>query len=66
MNDQATTKSILSVIANLQDGNEYQELNWEGTLEDYLELVRQNPRITRNAFQRVYDMILSYGTEEYA
>ena len=66
MNDQATTKSILSVIANLQDGNEYQELNWEGTLEDYLELVGQDPRITRNAFQRVYDMILSYGTEEYA
>ena len=25
----------------------------------------QRPQVTRNAFQRVYDMIISYGTEEY-
>src|SRR6185295_17640514 len=33
--------------------------------EDYLTLVRKNPAVTRSAFQRVYDMILSYGQEEY-
>ena len=32
---------------------------WEGSFEDYLELVRKNPQVTRNAFQRVYDMIIS-------
>ena len=52
-------------IALLQDKKEYHELNWEGSFEDYLELVRGNPRVTRTAFQRVYDMILSHGKSEY-
>src|SRR5688572_20707828 len=65
MDDQVETVSILSAIANLQNAQEYQQLNWEGSLEDYLKLVQENPRVTRNAFQRIYDMILSYGVEEY-
>src|SRR5213076_1381388 len=44
---------------------EYQELNWEGSLEDYLKLIQENPRVTRNAFQRIYDMILEHGVEEH-
>jgi serine protein kinase len=60
----AEPKSIVSMIGNLQNLETYQELNWEGTFEEYLEIVRTNPRVTRNAFQRIYDMILSYGTEE--
>ena len=36
-----------------------------GTFEEYLDLVRADPKVTRNAFQRVYDMIMSYGTETY-
>jgi len=47
------------------DKKVYQELHWEGTLEEYLKIVAENPRVLRNAFQRVYDMILSYGYEEY-
>ena len=65
MNDQAETVNILSAIANLQSAQEYQELNWEGSLEDYLKLVQESPRVTRNAFQRIYDMIISHGVEEY-
>jgi serine protein kinase len=56
---------MLARIAALQDFREYQELNWTGSFEDYLKLVRDNPKICRSAFQRVYDMILSYGQEEY-
>src|SRR5215467_9572079 len=52
-------------IAKLQDSKSYQELHWEGTFEEYLNLVRQNPRVTRTAFQRIYDMILSHGRTEY-
>ena len=52
-------------IAAMQDFKLYRELHWEGSFEDYLEIVRENPQVTRNAFQRVYDMIISYGTEEY-
>src|ERR687886_188326 len=57
--------SLLSIVAELQDRKQYQELNWTGSFAEYLELVARNPRITRTAFQRIYDMIMSYGTEEF-
>ena len=57
--------SLVSQIASLQDYKEYEDLNWEGSFEEYLHLVRKNPRVTRNAFQRAYDMILAHGQEEY-
>jgi serine protein kinase len=57
--------SLVSQIASLQDYKEYEDLNWEGSFEEYLQLVRKNPRVTRNAFQRAYDMILAHGQEEY-
>ena len=53
MQDQAETVNILSAIASLQSAQEYQELNWEGSFEDYLKLIQENPRVTRNAFQRI-------------
>src|SRR5262244_1331217 len=57
--------NLVEQIAQLQDYKEYMDLNWSGGIEDYLRLVRENPKVTRTAFQRVYDMILSYGQEEY-
>jgi serine protein kinase len=57
--------TLVGKIAALQDYREYEDLHWEGSFEDYLTLVRKNPRVTRNAFQRVYDMVLSHGQEEY-
>jgi serine protein kinase len=65
MNDRPETANILGALSNLRNAHEYEELNWEGSFEDYLKLVQGNPRVTRNAFQRIYDMILSYGTEEH-
>ncbi len=56
---------LLAKIAALQNLDEYRELHWEGTFEDYLDIVKKTPKVTRNAFQRMYDMILSYGREEY-
>jgi serine protein kinase len=52
-------------IASLHDMQEYAQLNWEGSFEDYLDIVRKNPRVTRNAYQRLYDMVLSHGKSEY-
>jgi serine protein kinase len=52
-------------IAAMQDFKLYRELHWEGSFEDYLAIVRERPQVTRNAYQRLYDMIISYGTEEY-
>jgi serine protein kinase len=56
---------MVSQIAAMQDYGRYRDLAWEGSFEDYLGIVRQRPQVTRNAFQRVYDMVISYGTEEY-
>src|SRR5882757_909215 len=56
---------MVALIAAMQDYDRYRDLSWEGSFEDYLQIVRQRPQVTRNAFQRVYDMVISYGTEEY-
>ena len=39
----------------------FRELTWEGSFGDYLELVEKEPRIARNAWQRLLDMIESHG-----
>lgn len=57
--------SMVQKIAALQDYKLYRDLHWEGSLEEYLEILRERPQVTRNAYQRMYDMIISYGTEEY-
>lgn len=56
---------LVKEIAALQDYEEFASLNWKGSFEDYLELVKKNPDVTRTSFQRLYDMVLSYGSEKY-
>jgi serine protein kinase len=55
---------IVSLIAKRQDLDQFRKKNWEGSFAEYLDIVRQQPQVTRNAFERVYDMIMSYGTED--
>jgi serine protein kinase len=62
---ETTPTNMVSRIAKMQNYELYRDLTWDGSFEDYLQLIRQRPEVTRNAFQRVYDMIISYGTEEY-
>ncbi len=56
---------IMHLVRELHDIKGYQELHWEGSYDDYVSLVQKNPAIARTAFQRIYDMILSHGSEEY-
>jgi len=56
---------MVAAIAAMQDYEKYRDLSWEGSFEDYLAIVRKNPEVTRNAYQRAYDMVLSHGSEEY-
>ncbi|MDO8494264.1 MAG: serine protein kinase, partial [Deltaproteobacteria bacterium] len=42
-----------------------QDLTWQGSFTDYIKIVEENPKVARSAFQRIYDMILTYGFEEY-
>ncbi|MBI4553725.1 MAG: serine/threonine protein kinase, partial [Candidatus Latescibacteria bacterium] len=64
METTKTGEAILALIKELQDTQRFKDLNWEGTFEDYLEIVHRNPQVARTAFQRIYDMILSHGTEK--
>jgi serine protein kinase len=57
--------SLLEEIAALQDYDEFADLAWSGSFEEYLELVRKQPGVTRTAYQRLYDMVLAAGTETY-
>src|SRR3989338_947397 len=56
---------VKSFINGLQDLDKYRKFNWEGSLQDYIDVVKEHPEVTRNAFQRLYDLILQFGTEEY-
>jgi serine protein kinase len=58
-------RSLISLIGDRQDRDQFQKENWTGTFEDYLEIVKQRPEVTRNAYQRIYDMILAAGTDTY-
>jgi serine protein kinase len=58
-------RGIISLVAERQDLDQFRRKTWEGSFEEYLDLVHQHPEITRNAFERVYDMIMSYGVEAY-
>ncbi|MFV8750511.1 PrkA family serine protein kinase [Nannocystaceae bacterium ST9] len=57
--------SLVTKIAALQDYQRYEDLHWSGTFEDYLEMLRKNPRVARTAHERLYDMVLAAGTATY-
>lgn len=44
---------------------DFSHLHWTGTFQEYVDMVSEDPRIARNAFQRVHDMIMTYGTSQY-
>jgi serine protein kinase len=41
----------------------WQDLHWTGSLSSYLDCVRDEPGLGRNAFQRMHDMILGFGRD---
>ena len=61
----SSSDSILSVIDRHLDSGNFRQQHWEGSFFEYVDMVLANPRLSRNAFQRVYDMILHFGTDRY-
>jgi len=61
----AGADTLLSLIKQKQDLQSYRERHWNGTVHDYMDIVMANPRVARNACQRLHDMILAYGSNEY-
>jgi serine protein kinase len=60
----STGKAILASIRQQLNLTEYRKTHWEGSFDQYLDIVREHPEVTRTAYQRLYDMIISHGTEE--
>lgn len=59
------TKSLETLIKKDKKAiTQYKELNWTGSFDEYLDIVYSNPRTPRNAYQRLFDMVMSHGTEE--
>ncbi len=58
-------RRVYNLIEKSVDLTSYRELHWTGSFNDYLNLVIETPRVCRNAYQRLYDMVMSYGTVEY-
>ncbi len=59
-----TGQNLMELLVAQQE-EAFRGLHWHGTFQEYLEIVAQNPKVARTAFQRIYDMILSYGYETY-
>ncbi len=57
--------NIHDFVAKHFNSEDFSHLNWEGSFQDYTDLVMKNPMIIRNSFQRVHDLILRGGTSQY-
>jgi serine protein kinase len=60
----AAANAILTSLRSEGDIHDYRKLHWDGSFEEYLNIVIDRPDVTRTAYQRLYDMILSHGTED--
>jgi len=61
----ANDRNLMGIIDSMAQDEQFQEIHWEGTFEEYLELVMKKPMGLRTSFQRIYDMVISHGVEEY-
>jgi serine protein kinase len=57
--------ALSDILKEWKGKDDFKDLAWSGTFDEYLALVKQNPKVTRNAYQRMYDMIIEQGSSEY-
>lgn len=57
----AKTNRMMDLVKSF-DKDAFKSLTKEMSLSEYIDLVVQNPMLARTAYQRLYDMIMSYGT----
>ena len=61
----SNAERLLGLVQDEVDTETWKSLHWEGSFKEYLDLCYERPLVVRNAFQRIYDMIMSYGFDEY-
>lgn len=59
------TEKIFELVREAYSPALFNELHWSGSYNDYLALVEKDPRMSRSAFQRMYDLIMHFGSYEY-
>ncbi|MCA2959658.1 MAG: serine protein kinase [Silvanigrellales bacterium] len=57
--------SVFELVKEVYSPQHYNELNWEGSFEDYIEIVQKNPKVARSAFSRMFDLIMHFGTYDF-
>ncbi len=65
MAEVASSSALLKMVTSRLDQDRFRQQHWEGSFTQYLDIAARHPKVARNAFQRVYDMILTYGFEKY-
>ncbi|HEX6851767.1 MAG TPA: hypothetical protein VF139_10230 [Candidatus Polarisedimenticolaceae bacterium] len=61
----STGETIIQKARQSLDLAGFREQNWTGSFAQYLDIVHRDPRVTRTAYERIYDMIVSAGVREY-
>lgn len=61
----ASKFDLQSLVANWQNSSATAKAHWSGTFDEYLDIIKKNPKVSRNAYQRMFDMIVEEGTETY-
>lgn len=56
--------NLTDLLTEADENKTFHDLHWSGSYNEYLDIVNENPLVVRNAYQRMYDMILSAGTED--
>ncbi len=56
---------LVSLIDARLDRRRFEDHHWEGSFREYLDIAEKNPSVVRNAYQRLYDAVLSHGFEKY-
>ena len=58
----STGLELLKNISSQHSPEAFRQEHWVGTFPDYLDISCQQPGVNRTAYQRLYDMVMSYGT----
>jgi serine protein kinase len=56
---------LVAAVEQRLDRRRFQDQHWSGTFWEYLDVCARQPGVVRNAYQRLYDAVLSHGSERY-
>jgi len=57
MSSERQRRNVFGELKNFKD--EHEKLRWEGSFEEYVNMVVENPNIARSSFRTVYDALTS-------